>query len=258
MLISTSSTRLPIRFGSSAATSAPPIARWPAFIAAALAFGRVQSVLNSIEGMLAVMGPSPAAFVRGFEPARDRRAFDHLVHRWTRGADMAALVWVLHQMMDEERLDRRLLRRGPAARRGRRVRGLQSFSTRALALDRKAVYGATPAEAGGGLLFLAAFVGRRLQAPQPVPAVDGARTTGSIWACGRRVQPASVDRATRYPRDSRRAVPAADALQEPRLEDGRRHHGVAARARPRRSGEVRLFHLSPRHDERLRFREEGW
>jgi hypothetical protein len=37
-----------------------------AFIASALAFGRVQSVLNSIEGMLAVMGPSPAAFVREF------------------------------------------------------------------------------------------------------------------------------------------------------------------------------------------------
>ncbi len=53
------------------------------FIAAALAFGRVQSVINSIEGMLAVMGPSPAAFVRAFDPARDRRAFDHLVHRWT-------------------------------------------------------------------------------------------------------------------------------------------------------------------------------
>src|SRR5688572_28530145 len=34
-----------------------------AFIASALAFGRVQSVLNSIECLLAVMGPSPAAFV---------------------------------------------------------------------------------------------------------------------------------------------------------------------------------------------------
>jgi len=33
-----------------------------AFIAAALAFGRVQSVLNSINGMVQVMGPSPAAF----------------------------------------------------------------------------------------------------------------------------------------------------------------------------------------------------
>ena len=70
------------------------------FCAAALAFGRVQSVLNSIEGLLKVMGPSPAAYVRRFDPARDRRALDHLVHRWTRGIDLAALVWILRQMLD--------------------------------------------------------------------------------------------------------------------------------------------------------------
>ena len=70
-----------------------------AFCAAALAFGRVASVLNSIEGMLKVMGPSPAAYVRAFDPARDRHAFGHLVHRWTKGIDMAALVWLLHQML---------------------------------------------------------------------------------------------------------------------------------------------------------------
>ncbi len=45
-----------------------------AFIAAALAFGRVASVLQSIERVLAVMGPAPAAYVRAFDPARDRAA----------------------------------------------------------------------------------------------------------------------------------------------------------------------------------------
>ena len=72
------------------------------FCAAALAFGRVQSVLNSIEGLLAVLGPSPAAYVGAFNPARDRHAFDHLVHRWTRGPDLAALVWVLRQMIETD------------------------------------------------------------------------------------------------------------------------------------------------------------
>ena len=41
------------------------------FCAAALAFGRVASVLQSIERLMAVMGPSPAAFVRDFDPQRD-------------------------------------------------------------------------------------------------------------------------------------------------------------------------------------------
>ena len=45
------------------------------FCAAALAFGRVASVLQSIEALLAVMGPHPAAFVRRFKPARDSGLF---------------------------------------------------------------------------------------------------------------------------------------------------------------------------------------
>ena len=39
------------------------------FCAAALAFGRVASVLNSIETLAAILGPHPAAFVRGFDPS---------------------------------------------------------------------------------------------------------------------------------------------------------------------------------------------
>jgi len=111
-----------------------------AFIAAALAFGRVQSVLNSIDGMLQVMGPSPAAFVRGFEPARDRGKFDHLVHRWTRGVDMAALVWVLHQMIRQGGSIEGFFAEGLPADAVDVAEGLQSFATRALAFDQKAVY----------------------------------------------------------------------------------------------------------------------
>ena len=38
--------------------------------------------------------------MRDFDPARDRDRFKHLVHRWTNGADFAALVWILHQMIE--------------------------------------------------------------------------------------------------------------------------------------------------------------
>ncbi len=41
------------------------------FCAAALAFGRVASVLRSIERLLAIMGDRPADYVRTFDPARD-------------------------------------------------------------------------------------------------------------------------------------------------------------------------------------------
>src|SRR5688500_20313383 len=70
------------------------------FCAAALAFGRVASVLNSIDTLFAVMGPRPAAFVRAFEPDRAPAALRAMVHRWTRGADLVALLWLLRQMLD--------------------------------------------------------------------------------------------------------------------------------------------------------------
>src|SRR3979409_346225 len=47
-----------------------------AFCAASLAFGRVASVLQSIERLVAIMGPRPAEYVRRFEPSRDAAAFD--------------------------------------------------------------------------------------------------------------------------------------------------------------------------------------
>lgn len=112
-----------------------------AFIAAALAFGRVQSVLNSIDGMLTVMGSSPAAFVRNFDPARDRHCFKHLVHRWTNGADFAALVWILHQMIARRGSIEGFFIEGLTADAVDVGAALQSFSTRALALDVSAIYG---------------------------------------------------------------------------------------------------------------------
>src|SRR5258708_19142932 len=51
------------------------------FIAASLAFGRVASVLQSIERVLAVMGPSAAAYLRAVGPPPGAPALDRLVHR---------------------------------------------------------------------------------------------------------------------------------------------------------------------------------
>ncbi len=123
------------------------------FIAAALAFGRVQSVLNSIEGMLAVMGNSPAAFVRDFDPARQRDAFKPLVHRWTNGADFAALVWILHQMIERSGSVEGFFAEGLAADAIDVSAALQSFSARALALDVSAIYGRKKPKPGVAYFF---------------------------------------------------------------------------------------------------------
>ena len=124
-----------------------------AFCAAALAFGRVQSVLNSIEGLLQVMGEHPAAYVRAFEPARDRKSLDHLVHRWTRGIDLAALVWVLRQMIDAHGSIERFFTADSDPQAETIEGALDAFSRRACALNLKAVYGRVQSRPGVQYFF---------------------------------------------------------------------------------------------------------
>jgi uncharacterized protein (TIGR02757 family) len=104
------------------------------FCAAGLAFGRVASVLQSIERLLAVLGPSPAAFVRDFEPVRDGRAFEGLVHRWTRGEDLVALVLALRRMIDAAGSIEGFFLQGHDPDRPDVEASIESFSQRALAL----------------------------------------------------------------------------------------------------------------------------
>jgi len=124
------------------------------FCAAALAFGRVASVLQSIERLLAIAGPHPADYVRSFRPERDRHAFSGLVHRWTRGDDVAALVWILKQMLDRSGSIEAFFLEGDREC-GRDVEtALDNFSSAALALDVSAVYGRTrPARPGVNYFF---------------------------------------------------------------------------------------------------------
>jgi uncharacterized protein (TIGR02757 family) len=110
------------------------------FCAAALAFGRVASVLQSIERLLAIVGPRPAEYVRRFEPRREAPRFQGLVHRWTRGVDLVALLWLLRQMFDEAGSIEGFFAAGDDG--GADVgAALDSFSTRAMALDLDQAYG---------------------------------------------------------------------------------------------------------------------
>jgi uncharacterized protein (TIGR02757 family) len=118
------------------------------FVAAALAFGRVASVLQSIERVLAVMGAAPAAYLRRFDPRRDAPAFDGIVHRWIREKDIVALLWVLLQMVAEAGSIERFFVQGDDPSSPDIQGGLDSFSTRALALDLKTAYGRVPKRPG--------------------------------------------------------------------------------------------------------------
>lgn len=121
--------------------------------AAGLAFGRVASVMQSVERVVSVMGPAPAAFVRRFDPALHSRPFDSLVHRWTRGPDLVALLWILRQMIERAGSIEGFFLEGydPAAPDVRAA--LESFSSRAMQFDLTPVYGRRAARAGVSYFF---------------------------------------------------------------------------------------------------------
>lgn len=128
------------------------------FVAGALAFGRVASVLQSIERVVALMGAHPASYVRQFDPQRDAPAFSPIVHRWIRGADLAALVLVMQQMLDRAGTLEGFFLEGYDPSEEDVAPALNSLSSRALRLDVRAVYGGRrpaprPGQPGVGYFF---------------------------------------------------------------------------------------------------------
>lgn len=124
-----------------------------AFLAAGLAFGRVASIVASIEAVCGVLGPSPAATVRRFDPARDGAALLPLVHRWIKGRDLVALLWMLRQMLDEAGSLEAYFAKGCTKGASDVSDALESFSTRARAIDLKPAYGRVPKAPGVHFFF---------------------------------------------------------------------------------------------------------
>jgi uncharacterized protein (TIGR02757 family) len=118
------------------------------FCAGALAFGRVASVINSITTLLKIMGPSPARYVRRFDPSAPHADLRAMVHRWTRGVDLVALLWILHQMLDQRGSIEAFFAEGFSADHDDIGPALDSFSMRALTLDVRKAYGRVPKRAG--------------------------------------------------------------------------------------------------------------
>jgi uncharacterized protein (TIGR02757 family) len=86
--------------------------------------------------------------VRRFDPTRDGPSFAGIVHRWTRETDIVAMLWLLRQMMDRAGSVEGFFLEGWDAAADDLAAALDSFSTRAMALDLKAAYGRVPKRPG--------------------------------------------------------------------------------------------------------------
>ncbi len=66
-----------------------------AFIASALAYGRVRQILRSVRSVLDIMGPSPSSFLLENRPAGIRKTFGFFKHRFTTGEMLSNLLVAL-------------------------------------------------------------------------------------------------------------------------------------------------------------------
>jgi uncharacterized protein (TIGR02757 family) len=71
-----------------------------AFLAADLAYGRVQQIQKSLADLLGRMGKSPYAFVRDFGKA-ERRSLTGFKHRFTTGRDISDLLILLKKVLNQ-------------------------------------------------------------------------------------------------------------------------------------------------------------
>ncbi len=71
-----------------------------AFLAAALAYGRVQQIEKSLTDLLGRMGESPSEFVRDFDE-RNREKLIDFKHRFTTGEDISDLLELLKRVLGE-------------------------------------------------------------------------------------------------------------------------------------------------------------
>ena len=106
-----------------------------ALLTACLAYGRVDLFSRQLELVLAVMGPSPAAFVAGFDADRHAHAFDRFIYRFNRPRDVAAFCLAARQILERHGTLEKCFAAGDGDERGPIRPALERFARTFLEAD---------------------------------------------------------------------------------------------------------------------------
>jgi len=121
-----------------------------AFLATALAYGRVPQIQASLRRLAGLVGPSPARFVREFDPAEGGSLLHGFVHRFNDARDLGLLFYFMRQMFEQSGSLEGFFMEGYEPQSDDIEPSLGSFVRRALQLDCSPYYagGRLPADAG--------------------------------------------------------------------------------------------------------------
>src|SRR3989441_2403792 len=109
-------------------------------LAACPGYGRVDLFGRQLDGVLAAMGPSPAAFVLGFDPRRDARAFESFWYRFNRPRDLVAFCVAARDRLGRYGTLERLFPAGDPAPAGPIGPALERFARSFLEADLREVF----------------------------------------------------------------------------------------------------------------------
>jgi len=110
-------------------------------------------VMASIENVCAVLGPSPSAFARAFDPAEHGDGLRRLGHRWTRGHDLVALLWLLRELVTAHGSLEACFSAGNDPAAPDVGPAIEAFSGRARSVDLRPAYGRVPRAPGVHYFF---------------------------------------------------------------------------------------------------------
>jgi uncharacterized protein (TIGR02757 family) len=94
--------RDPVRFLEPFRGKDPRDVELAGFLASALAYGRVEIILDHVAQVMHRMGGEPFAYVRSFDPGQWRRDWTGFRHRFNDGRDMAHLIFALSTVIAAE------------------------------------------------------------------------------------------------------------------------------------------------------------
>jgi len=125
-----------------------------AVIAAAFAYGGIKIILRTLETIFAELGPSPRSYVESLNPGRALEAFSGFRHRFNDGRDLVALLWGIRLMIEDAGSVNAFFLRFHDAAAKDITSSLNGYSSAALALDYRPVFGSAAAPAGSYFPFL--------------------------------------------------------------------------------------------------------
>ena len=126
-----------------------------ALIAAVFAYGSAKVIKGSLARIFSIMGDSPAAFVDGFDPQKQRHLCLGFKHRFNDADDLAALFWAIRLMRQQSGSIENFFCQFHGADAATIETSLNGFCSAVLEFDYRPVFGASglPAESNFRFLF---------------------------------------------------------------------------------------------------------